>query len=204
MLPPALPSRTGDLRLTRKKRGHPASKSFPVRLQPDISLIMTVFSKSDICYQILIERLLRGDGLCGAWTHHCPHPFRPLKGVQPSVVHILYATISSLGNVPGNEVAFLLSMTGKVPSLHPWSWVSPAINSPLLCQSPTRGLKSRQLTWTLLSLQEPLTAVPALPPMPQLPSQGGSGERVPGTEGSPHQELALCSLPSRRGALNLK
>lgn len=135
---------------------------------------MTVFSKSDICYQILIERLLRGDGLCGAWTHHCPHPFRPLKGVQPSVVHILYATISSLGNVPGNEVAFLLSMTGKVPSLHPWSWVSPAINSPLLCQSPTRGLKSRQLTWTLLSLQEPLTAVPALPPMPQLPSQGGS------------------------------
>lgn len=110
MLPPTLPSRTGDLRLTRKKRSHPASKSFPVRLQPDISLIMTVFSKSDICYQILIERLLRGDGLCGAWTHHCPHPFRPLKGVQPSVVHILYATISSLGNVPGNE--------GRLPPEH--------------------------------------------------------------------------------------
>lgn len=60
-LPPAPPLGSGDLRLTRRNGVH-EHQHFPVRLQPDLSLILTVFSKSGICHQTLTECLAWGAG----------------------------------------------------------------------------------------------------------------------------------------------
>lgn len=50
------------------------------------------------------------------------------------------------------KAAFLLSVTLKCPSPHPWSWVSPSINLPSSDGHPPRV----QQTQGVLSLQEEL------------------------------------------------